>query len=98
MGGRAVGRTGGLGGQGLQSADGGSGGLGGWAVEGVGLGLKGHIPPIPFHSWAPSPFALGERECAGCLGVQWGLGGFPVKHPYLAPGLTCLFECECAGC
>ena len=61
-------------GWGLGGADGRIGGLavwrtGGQADEGVGLGLKGHIPPIPFHSWAPSPLASSERECAGCLGV-----------------------------
>ena len=58
--------------------------------EGVGSGLKGHIPRGPFHSWAPSPLALSEHKCVGCLGVRWGPRGFPVKHPYLAPGLTCL--------
>ena len=63
---------------------------GGRANERVGVGLKGHIPRGPFHSWAPSPLASSERECVGCLGVQWGLVGFHIKHPYLAPGLTCL--------
>ena len=67
-----------------------SGGRGGRADERVGLGLKGHIPRGPLHSWAPSPLASLERERIGCLGVQWGLGRFHVKHPYLAPGLTCL--------
>ena len=62
----------------------------GWADKGMGLGLKGAIPLTPFHSWAPSPLALSERECVGCLGVQWGPRGFPVKYPYLAPRLTCL--------
>ena len=38
---------------------------GGQADERVGLGLKGHIPRGPFHSWAPSPLASSERECAG---------------------------------
>ena len=37
--------------------------------RGVGLGLKGHIPQGPFHSWAPSLLASSEHECAGCLGV-----------------------------
>ena len=102
---QAVGRTGGLGGRGLHCADDESGRRVDWAVgggraavgrtgrrvdEGVGLGLKGHIPRGPFHSWAPSPLASSERECAGCLGVQWGPIGFSVKHLYLAPGLTCL--------
>ena len=82
--GRTNGQTGRLG---LHCTDGGSGGR---ADEGVGLGLKGHILRGPFHSWAPSPLASSERGCAGCLGVQWGPRGFPVKHPYLAPGLTCL--------
>ena len=103
MGGQAVGRTGGLGGRGGRGAD---GGLGGWADgrigsppvgqtgrradERVGLGLKGHIPRGPLHSWAPSPLASSERERAGCLGVQWGPARLHVKHPYLAPGLACL--------
>ena len=56
----------------------------------VGLGLKGHIPRGWVHSWAPSPLALSERECAGCLGVQWGPIRFHVKHSNLEPGLTCL--------
>ena len=86
-GGQAVGWTGGLGGQGLHCANGGSGRR---ADERVGLGLKGHIPQGPLHSWAPSPLASSERERAGCLGVQWGPPLFHVKHPYLAPGLTCL--------
>ena len=60
------------------------------ADERVGLGLKGHIPQGPLHSWAPSPLASSERERAGCVGVQWGLARLHVKHPYLAPGLTCL--------
>ena len=42
----------------------------------------------PFHSWAPSPLVSSECECTGCLGVQWGPGGFPFKHPYLAHGLV----------
>ena len=84
-GGRADGRTGWLGAEEARS-----GGLGRRADEGVGLGLKGHIPRGPFHSWAPSPLASSERECTGCLGVQWGPVRFHVKHPYLAPGLTCL--------
>ena len=72
-----------------------SGGLaavraGGLADERVGLGLKGHIPRGPLHSWAPSPLASSERERAGCLGVQWGPARLHVKHPYLAPGLACL--------
>ena len=46
-----------------------SGGLDGQVDERVGLGLKGHIPRGPFHSWMPSPLALSERECVGCLGV-----------------------------
>ena len=62
----------------------------GRADKWVGLGLKGHIPRGWVHSWAPSPLALSKRECAGCLGVQWGPVRFHVKHPYLAPGLTCL--------
>ena len=41
----------------------------GRADERVGLGLKGHIPRGPLHSWAPSPLASSEREHAGCLGV-----------------------------
>ena len=64
-----------------------------WVVgadERVGLGLKGHIPRGPLHSWAPNPLASSERERAGCLGVQWGPARLHVKHPYLAPGLTCL--------
>ena len=60
------------------------------ADERVGLGLKGHIPRGWVHSWAPSPLASSERECAGCLGVQWGPVRFHVRHPYLVPGLTCL--------
>ena len=43
----------------------------GWADGQTGLGLKGHIPQGPLHSWAPSPLALLERERARCLGVQW---------------------------
>ena len=58
--------------------------------ERVGLGLKNHIPRGPLHSWAPSPLASSERECAGCLGVLWGPARFHVKHSYLAPGLICL--------
>ena len=42
------------------------------ADERVGLGLKGHIPRGWVHSWAPSPLASSERECVGCLRVQWG--------------------------
>ena len=41
-------------------------------------------------SRVPSPLALSERECVGCLGVQWSPVGFHVNHPYLAPGLPCL--------
>ena len=41
----------------------------GRADEQVGLGLKGHIPRGPLHSWVPSLLALSERKCAGCLGV-----------------------------
>ena len=97
-GGLVDGRMGGLGGRGRKSrgrADGESGGradgrTGGRADERVGLGLKGHIPRSPLHSWAPSPLASSERECAGCLGMQWGPVRFHVKHPYLAPRLTCL--------
>ena len=97
---------GGLGGRGLHCADDGSseradgrtgrtgvlavGRMGGQANERVGLGLKGHIPRGPLHSWAPSPLASSEHERAGCLGVQWGPPLFHVKHPYLAPGFTCL--------
>ena len=73
---------------GRKGADKRSGGRAHWAVgasrarrggrgdEGVGLGLKGAIPPTSFHSWASNPLASSERECAGCLGVQWGPGGF----------------------
>ena len=64
--------------------------MSGQADERVGLGLKGHIPRGPLHFWAPSPLALSERERTGCLGVQWGRPLFQVKHPYLAPELTCL--------
>ena len=46
-----------------------TGWTGGQADEGVGLGLKGAIPPTPFHSWAPSPLASSKCECAGCLGL-----------------------------
>ena len=60
------------------------------ADERVGLGLKGHIPRGPLHSWAPSPLASSERERAGCLGVQWSPARLHVKHLYLAPGLACL--------
>ena len=60
------------------------------ADERVSLGLKGHIPRGPLHSWAPSPLASSERERAGCLGVQWGPARLHIKHSYLAPGLTCL--------
>ena len=79
-----------------------SGGRADWAVgasiartvgradEEVGLGLKGHIPRGWVHFWAPSLLASSECECARCLGVQWGPVRFHVKHPYLAPGLTCL--------
>ena len=86
-----VGRTGGR----VDSANGRTrsppvGRTGGRANEWVGLGLKGHIPRGPFHSWAPSPLASLERECLGCLGVQWGPIGFHVNPPYLAPGLPCL--------
>ena len=63
---------------------------GGRADERVGLGLKGHIPRGPLHSWAPILLASSERERVGCLGVQWGPPLFHVKHPYLVPGLTCL--------
>ena len=42
---------------------------GGRADKRVGLGIKGHIPRGPLHSWAPSPLASSERECVGCLGV-----------------------------
>ena len=83
-GGRADGWTGGLG---WIRANGQSAGR---ADEQVGLGLKGHIPQGWVHSWAPSPLASSERECVGCLGVQWNPVRFHVKHPYLAPGLTCL--------
>ena len=111
-GGQAVGRMGGLSGQGWKShdradeesagradgrtgTDGHTGSLpvgqtGGRADERVGLGLKGHIPRGWIHSWAPSPLASSERECAGCLGVQWNPVQSHVKHPYLAPRLTCL--------
>ena len=65
-----IGRSGGLGGR----ADGRTGSppvgrTGGRMDERVGLGLKGHIPRGPLHSWAPSPLASSEREHAGCLGV-----------------------------
>ena len=87
-------RSGGLSGQVDEESGGRADGRTGKRVDKrVGLGLKGHIPRGPFHSWAPSPLASSERECVGCLGVQWGLVGFHVKHPYLAPGLgglTCL--------
>ena len=56
----------------------------------VGLGLKGHIPRGPLHSWVPSPLASSEHEHVGCLGVQWDPPLFHIKHPYLAPRLTCL--------
>ena len=52
----------------------GRGQSGGRVDEGVDLGLKGHIPPTPFHSLAPSPLALSEHGCVGCLGVQWSPG------------------------
>ena len=79
-GGQAVRRTGRLGGQGRKSRDRADwtdrrtcsrvvGRTGGRAEEGVGLGLKGHIPQGPFHSWAPSLLASSERECIGCLGM-----------------------------
>ena len=71
-------------------ADWADGRTGGRANERVGLGLKGHIPRGPLHSWAPSSLASSERERAWCLGVQWGPPLFQVKHPYLAPGLTWL--------
>ena len=60
------------------------------ADEWVGLGLKGHIPQGPFHSWAPSPLASSERKYTGCLGVQWDPVGFHVNHSYLALGFPCL--------
>ena len=73
-----------------QSSERAKGRRGGGADEGVGLGLKGQIPRGPFYSWAPSPLASSEHECAGCMGVQWGPVGFPVKYSYLVPGLICL--------
>ena len=63
---------------------------GGRGDERVGLGLKGHIPRGWVHSWTPSPLASSERKCAGYLGVQWSPVQFHVKHPNLAPELTCL--------
>ena len=95
----AVGRTGQTGRRGVrwsggraywQSASRADGRTDGRADERVGLGLKGHIPRGWVHSWAPSPLASSECKCAGCLGVQWGPVRFHVKHPYFAPGLTCL--------
>ena len=73
-----------------QSAGRADGRIGERADKRVGLGLKGHIPRGWIHSWVPSPLASSEHECVGCLGVQWGPVRFHVKHPYLAPGLTCL--------
>ena len=59
-----------------------TGGLADWWMgwtgrRGGGPGFKRRHSSTPFHSWAPSPLASSESECAGCLGVQWGLEGFP---------------------
>ena len=91
--GRANGRTGWLGANQVRTDGLTDWRTGRWADEGVNLGLKGARSFTPFHSLAPSPLESSESECARCLGVQWGPGGFPCLNTCTilnVPGLICL--------
>ena len=76
-----------------------SGGLGGRVDEGVGLGLKGHIPRGPFHSWVPSPLTSLERDVRRVF--ESAVGSSRILSQTLVHSTwnsLASFECECAGC